>query len=254
MDLGLKGKVAIVTGAGGQRGYGKGIAMTLAKEGCDIVVVDKDLKGAKLTAAEIEALGRKALAVKTDVTNNSEVQDMVKAALDKFGKIDILVNNAGGASQSKPFTEKPETEWQFDINLNLYGVLNCTKAVIGHMVGRKSGKIVNIASGAGRTGLLNNSSYSAAKGGVIAFTRTLAREVAPAKINVNCIAPGIGDTDFIKSSQSPPESLAAAVAIIPLGRSTTPRDIANAVAFLVSEGADYIEGQTLSVNGGVSMF
>jgi 2-hydroxycyclohexanecarboxyl-CoA dehydrogenase len=254
MDLGLNGKVALVTGTGSQIGYGKGIVLTLAREGCDIISADKDFEGAKQTAAEVEVLGRKSMAAKADVTSSAEVNEMVKAALAKFGKIDILVNNAGGGSPPKPFIEKTEADWDHDINLNLRGVLNCTKAVLGHMLARKSGKIINISSGAGRMGLPGRAIYSAAKGGVIAFTKTLAREVGPSGINVNCITPGIGETNFARASNTPAEYLKQVVATtIPLRRATTPQDVANLVAFLASDVSSYILGQTINVNGGSSM-
>ena len=129
MDLGLKGKVALVTGAGSQKGFGKAIAVTLAKEGCDIIVCDVDLEGAKQTAAEVKALARKAIALKADVTNSVEVNDSIKAALAEFGKINILVNNAGAITPLKSFVEKTEAEYNLDIDLNLKGTINVTKAV-----------------------------------------------------------------------------------------------------------------------------
>ena len=253
MDLGLNGKVALVTGAGSQKGFGKGIALTLAREGCDIIAADKDLEGAKQTVAEIQALGRKAKAFKTDVSKRSEVREMVSAALAEFGRIDILVNNAGVGSTPKPFVDKTEADWDLDIDVNLRGVLNCTKAVLGQMLSRQSGKIINIASGAGLTGLAGRSIYSAAKGGVIAFTKALAKEVGPSGINVNCLTPGIGETNFAASINAPPEHMTRVVAAIPMGRAATPRDVANAVAFFSSDVASYIQGQALNVNGGLSM-
>ncbi|MBA7578972.1 3-oxoacyl-[acyl-carrier-protein] reductase FabG [subsurface metagenome] len=134
MDLGLKGKVALVTGTGSQRGFGKGIALTLAKEGCDIIVSDIDLKGAEQTAAEVKALGSKVIALKADVASRDQVNDMVKKSLEQFGKIDILVNNAGGATPPQPFAETAEAKWDRDINLNLMGVLNCTRSVLPQMI------------------------------------------------------------------------------------------------------------------------
>jgi NAD(P)-dependent dehydrogenase (short-subunit alcohol dehydrogenase family) len=253
MDLNLKDKVAFVTGAGSQNGYGKAICLTLAKEGCDIIVADRDLVGAKQTTALVEAWGRKALALKADVTRSSDVNEIVKSALEKFQRIDILVNNAGGASAPKPFVEKTEADWDFDFNLNMRGVLNCTKAILPQMLASKSGKIVNIASGAGKIGLEYHSSYSAAKGGVITFTRVLAREVASFGINVNCIAPGIGDTNFLIAGKVPREFFDQAVQLVPLKRATSPQDIANVAAFLVSDVSSYILGQTLSVDGGATM-
>jgi 2-hydroxycyclohexanecarboxyl-CoA dehydrogenase len=253
MDLELKGKVAIVTGAGSQKGFGKGIVLTLAREGCHVVATDKDLEGAKQTAAEVQALGGSAMAARADVTRSAEVNEMVQAALRRFGKVDILVNNAGVGSTPKPFIEKTEEDWDNDININLRGVLICTKAVLGQMLARKSGKIINIASGAGLTGLAGRSIYSAAKGGVVAFTKALAKEVAAYGINVNCLTPGIGETNFALASNAPPEFMKKVVATIPLGRAATPQDVANAVAFFASDVSCYIEGQTLNVNGGLSM-
>jgi len=253
MDFGFQGKVALVTGAASQKGFGKGIALTLAREGCDIVAADKDFEGTKQTVAEIEALGRKAIALKADVSSSAEVNEMVRAALARFGKVDILVNNAGVGSTPKPFIEKIEADWDKDINVNLRGVLNCTKAVLGQMLSRKSGKIINIASGAGLTGLAGRSTYSAAKGGVIAFTKALAKEVGSSGINVNCLTPGIGETNFAINTNAPPEFMRKVVATIPMGRAAIPQDVANAVAFLASDVACYIQGQVLNVNGGLSM-
>lgn len=253
MDLGLQGKVAVVTGAGSQIGFGHAIALTLAREGCDIVATDIDLEGAKKTAAEITALERKAIAVKADITNRAEVDAMVKVALEKFGKIDILVNNAGATGKPMPFAEMPEEWWDADININLAGVLNCTKAVINHMIERKYGKVINISSAVGRTGMPHCVVYSAAKAGVIGFTRGLAVEVAPLGININCIAPGPADTGFTRRSQVSRQDLERMANTIPVRRLTTPQDIANMVAFLASDVASDIVGQTFSVDGGQTM-
>ena len=249
MDLGLKDKVAIVTGAGSQIGYGRGIAMTLAKEGCNIIAVDIDLVGAKKTAAEVIASGRQALAVKADVSNNTEIDDMVKIALVKFSKIDILVNNAGASTPPKPFIEMTETELERDININLKGVLYCTRAVLNHMISQKSGKIINISSS--KVGGAGVAVYSAAKGGVMLFTKSLAAEVAKLGINVNSIAPGQGNTGF--SLQVTPEFIERVLTRIPLGRSTTPQDIGNMVAFLASDASSDVVGQIISVDGGLTM-
>jgi len=251
MDLGLKGKVALVTGAGSQIGFGKGIALALAKEGCDIVVNDVNLEGAKQTAAEVEALGRKAMAVKADVSSSTEVNAMVKTALAEFGKIDILVNNAGAVTQPKPFIEKSEADWDADININFKGVLNCTKAVLGDMISRQSGKIINISSNGARTGGENVAVYCAAKAAVMVFAKGLAVEVATSGINVNCIGPGPGDTGF--ALKAPPGFLEKIMAMVPLARYTTPQDIGNTVAFLASDASSDITGQTLSVDGGMTM-
>jgi NAD(P)-dependent dehydrogenase (short-subunit alcohol dehydrogenase family) len=247
MDLGLKGKVALVTGAGSQIGFGKGIVLTLAKEGCDIIAVDIDLEGAEQTAADARKLGSQALALKADVTHRTEVGDMVKTALQQFHKIDILVNNAGGATPPSPFVEKPETDWEKDINLNLNGVMYCTKAVLPQMISRKSGKIINISSVGGIDGVPTGSAYGAAKAGVINFTQGLAREVVESGINVNCIAPGLGNTRFYDNF--PSEMVEFGQKMEAEGKATTPQDIGNVVAFLASDVSIRILGQCLRVSG-----
>ena len=256
MDFGLKDKVALVTGAGSQTGFGKGIAMTLAREGCHIVIIDQNLEGAKQTAAEIEATGRKAIAYKADISKSDEVNDAVHAALRELGRIDILVNDAGMATPPKPFVDKTEEEWEPDININLKGVLICTKAVLPQMLERKNGKIINISSGVGRYGMANSTIYSAAKAGVIAFTMSLAKEVIRSGVYVNSVSPGLGDTNFLRSSkvlktaETPPEFLESVSADIPVGRTTTPQDIGNMVAFLASDVSSDIVGQVIDVDGG----
>ncbi len=250
MDLGLKGKVALITGAGSQIGFGKTIALSLAKEGCDIIVADIDLEGARQTSAEVEALGRKALAIKTDVISGTDWDDTVKEALDKFGKIDILVNNAGGCTPPRPFLDMTDADWDFDINLNLRGVRNGTMAVLPYMIERKSGKIVNITSGAGIHGGMFTSGYSAAKAGVIGFTKAVSSEAAPSGINVNCVSPGVADTGFAKNA--PPGLIENFPKTLPIRRLTTTQDVANAVVFLVSDAASDIVGQVLVVSGGVN--
>ena len=256
MDLGLKGKVALVTGAGSQTGFGKGIALTLAKEGCDVIILDKNFDGAKKTASEIEGMGRKALALLADLTSSAEVNAGVQKALAQFGKIDILVNNAGQSTPPKAFIDKTEAEWEPDININLKSVLIVTKAVLPQMIEHKSGKIVNISSGVGTMGLAMSSIYSAAKAGVMAFTKALAKEVIGKGIHVNSVSPGLGDTGFLRSSnviktaETPPEFTKHVSADIPVGRMTTPQDIGNMVAFLVSDVASDIVGQVFDVDGG----
>ena len=248
MDLGLKDKVALVTGAGSQVGFGKGIVLVLAKHGCNIIANDIDGEGAQKTAAEAEALGRKALAIKADVTKQSEVKDMVKKALDKFGRIDILVNNAGRATTPTPFVETPEKNWEMVFNLNIYGVFYCTKAVLPQMIERKSGKIINITSGAGISGMPRCVHYGASKAAIIAFTKGLSKEVIVHGINVNAVAPGVGDTNFLNAF--PEGEIDRAVATVPTKRSTTPEDVGNMVAYLASDLARQVVGQTYLVDGG----
>jgi len=252
MDLGLKDKVALITGAGSQIGFGKGIALTLARAGCDIVANDIDQGGAEKTAAEVEALGRKSMAIKADVTKMAEVKDMVNAVIKKFGRIDILVNNAGRTTMPRPFVETPEKDWEIVINLNIYGVFNCTKAVLPHMLERKSGRIINISSGAGFSGSPRFVAYGASKAAIIAFTKGLSKEVASSGIRVNSIAPGIGDTNFLRTANFPEGEMERALKMIPSGRTTTPEDVGNMVAYLASDMANNILGQTFLVDGGMS--
>jgi 3-oxoacyl-[acyl-carrier protein] reductase len=251
MELGLKGKVALITGAGSQIGMGKAIAVTLAGDGCDIVVSDINLEGAQKTAAEVESLGCKALAGSTDVTKSSEVDNMVKKALEKFGKIDILVNNAGATWPPKPFPESTEADWDAEINLNLKGAFICSHAIVGQMLSRKSGKIINVSSIAVKVGFPMAEGYTAAKAGIIGFTRSLAKEMAPSGINVNCIVPGFVPTAF--GGGVPPDMVKKVEENIPVRRAGTPQDIANLVAFLVSDVSSFITGQTISIDGGETM-
>jgi len=249
MDLGLKDKVALVTGAGSQIGFGKAIALTLAGDGCDIIVNDIDLEGAGQTVSEVEALGRRAIALKADVTSSTEVKEMVRTGYEEFGRIDILINNAGGCTPPKPFMEMAEEDWNFDIDINLRGVLNCTRSVLPYMIERKYGKIVSIVSGAGINGGAMTAVYSAAKGGIISFSMAIAKEMAPLGINVNCVSPGPAITGFAKNA--PPGMLENFAKSIPIGRLTEPQDVANSVAFLSSDVAVDIVGQTLIVSGNV---
>ena len=246
MDLNLKGKVAIVTGTGNPLGFGRAIALTLAREGCDIVSNDIDLKTAEQAAAEVVALGQKAIAVKADVASVTEVKDMVKTTLDHFGKIDILVNNAGAPSPVQPFVEQNEADWDRCIDITLKGAMICAKAVLPDMLQRGSGKIVNISSGgAWRCDPLGEA-YVAAKAGIIAFTKCLALEVITSGINVNAVAPGWAAT----RENIPPDLYNKLVAGLPIGRPTTSQDIANMVAFLASDVASDIVGKTYGVDGG----
>jgi 3-oxoacyl-[acyl-carrier protein] reductase len=224
MDLGLKNKVALVIGAGSQVGFGKNIALSLGKEGCDVIVVDANLEGAKKTAAELEAQGRKALALKADITNSDEVSAMVKAGLDKFGKIDILVNDPGRARMSS-FAEATEEDWHNNIDTSLKGTWYCIRAVLPQMLERKSGNIICLASTSGVRGLPQASLYSAANTATIGMAKALAPEVGFAGINVNVVmVPGLNDTDVNAPEQ---------------------QDIANVVVFLTSSAASDLTSQTM---------
>jgi NAD(P)-dependent dehydrogenase (short-subunit alcohol dehydrogenase family) len=255
MEYGFKGKIALVTGTASQTGMGNAICLTLAKEGCDIVSADIDLDGAQKTADAIKILGRKAIAVKVNITKGSEVDEMVNTALKKFGKIDILVNTAGlSAMSGVPFLESKQEAWEKDLAVNLYGTMNCVKAVIPGMVEHKYGKIINFSSIVAKIGV-DLTSYAAAKAGVSAFTRGLAVQYGPSGINVNAIAPGMVKTSFFaKWEEKPLDQLFAGVAsMTPLRRNQTVEDIANAVAFLASDVSKNITGQVLHVDSGMVM-
>jgi NAD(P)-dependent dehydrogenase (short-subunit alcohol dehydrogenase family) len=244
MDLKLKGKIALVTGTGSQIGYGKGIALTLAREGCNIVAADIDLEGAKKTAGEIEVLGSQALPIKVDVTDRDQVDAMVKKALRKFGNLDILVNNAGAGSLEKPFIEKTRADWDKDINVNLYGQMNVAQAVLPHMVSRHYGRIVSISGGMGFPMI---STYGAAKAGITAFSQSLAKEVASNGVIVNVVVPGLALTGLVKNA--PPEFVEAFKQNSLLKRFCTPDDLAPVVAFLASDVCSYMVGQVIYLGG-----
>jgi 3-oxoacyl-[acyl-carrier protein] reductase len=246
--LELKGKIALVTGAA--QGIGRSVALLLAQKGVDIVISDINLEKAEETAKEVEALGRKVMAIRADVANTKDVERMVEAILERFGQIDILVNNAGIA-RDKLILRMTEEDWDAVLNVNLRGTFNCTKAVIRHMSKQRKGKIVNIASVVGEMGNVGQANYSASKAGVIGFTKTIAREFAQRGINVNAIAPGYIETPM---TEALPEKVKEELRrMIPLERLGRPEDVAQAVLFLVSEASSYITGQVLNVNGGIYM-
>jgi NAD(P)-dependent dehydrogenase (short-subunit alcohol dehydrogenase family) len=250
MDLGFKGKVALVTGAGSQIGFGKQIALLLAKEGCDAVAVtDINVDDAKLTAEEIKKLGRKSIAVKADVTSRDEVQAMVKKVADEYGKIDILCNVAGGIMGGGPLEEQKKEIWDKEISLNLYGTLLVTQAVLPYMKKQKYGVIVNIGSGSTHMYGHGVGTYAMAKAAIDIFTKQLATVEAKSGIRVNCVAPGPSPTNFIKAPNKQ-AVIDMLVKSIPMGKATTPADIANAVAFFASDISGDITGQVLQISGG----
>ncbi len=251
MDLGFDSKVALVTGAGSQIGFGKAICLTLAKEGCDIIVNDINLEDAQLTADAVKATGRKAIVIKADVTKKAEVDNMVNQALKEFGRIDILINNAGGMHPGGPFLQQKEETWDKDFNLNIKGTMFCTQAVLPGMTERKYGKIVNISSSVAKMAFPGVSTYSMSKAGIYIFTRGLAKTAIRDGINVNSVAPGWALTNFDKT---PPEEIIKRHSPdTPSGRPATTQDIANAVAFLASDVSSDIVGQVLCVDGGSTM-
>ena len=250
MDLKLKGKTAIVSGTGSQIGFGRGIALMLAQEGCDVISVDVDMEGAARTADEVKKLGRKTAAFKVDITRRAEIDAVVKQVLKDFKKIDILVNCAGRASGLRPFVESTEEQWDIDININLKGTMNFTQAVLPHMLERGYGKVVNFSTHAAHqpTGLAGAASYCAAKAGTVMFSKTLAGEVGYKGINVNVIAPGPGNTNFHKVSGNDPAMAKIVDNLAKAGKTTTPDDIAYAVSYLVSDVSAKLSGQVFEVS------
>jgi 3-oxoacyl-[acyl-carrier protein] reductase len=244
----LKDKVALVTG--GARGIGQAIAMTFAKEGADIVVADVNLEIAQKTASEIEALGRKALALEMDVTNYDLVEAGINKILDKMGKVDILVNNAG-ITKDNLVLRMSQADWDAVINVNLKGTFNCIKAVSRPMVKQRSGRIISIASIIGLMGNPGQANYAASKAGIIALTKTVAKELASRNINANAVAPGFIQTEMTaKLSEDIKKKMLEA---IPLAKLGTPQDVANVCLFLASEESSYITGQTITIDGGMVM-
>lgn len=246
----LLDKVAIITGAG--RGIGRAIALAFARHGAHIVVCDVNLASARQAADEVKTLGVRAVGLAADVTDETQVGQMVADAVDNFGRIDILVNNAGIISTG-PLIEITAATWDKVMSVNLKGVFLCTKAVFPLMMAQRRGKIINIASVAGKRGggLLGSSCYAASKGGVIAFTKGAAREGGPYGINVNAITPGYTETEM--TSILTLKQRDSILSAMPLGRPGQPDDIAAAACFLASDYAGFITGEIMDVDGGLMM-
>ena len=249
--MNVKGKVAIVTGAA--QGMGEAIAIRFAKDGADVAVVDINVEGAEQTAERARELGVRAKAFRCDVTDSAQVYECVQAIIDYFGHVDVLVNNAGW-DKVEPFIKSTQETWEKVIGINFRGPVTFCHAVIPHFIERNSGSIVNVSSDAGRAGSSGEAVYSGAKGGIIAFSKTLAREISRNQVNVNTVCPGPTMTPMMQALQEvKPKMVEAYAKATPLGRLGMPEDIAAAVVFLASDDAKFITGQTLSVSGGMTM-
>jgi 3-oxoacyl-[acyl-carrier protein] reductase len=247
--LSLENRVAIVTGA--SRGIGRAVALELAARGAAVVVnYNSSPERADEVVKEIEAGGGKAAAFQADVSNFEAAQALVKFAVETFGDLHILVNNAG-ITRDMVIMMMPETDWDAVIDTNLKSTFNCSKAAVKHMMRKRYGRIISIASVAGQMGNPGQTNYSASKAGQIGFTKALAREVATRNVTVNAIAPGFVDTEILDAM--PEGTLEAALKMVPLARTARPEEIGYAVAFLASDQAGYITGQVLGVDGGMAM-
>ena len=244
----LDGKVAIVTGS--SRGIGKAAALALAEQGGKVVVnYARSSDAAEAVVKQIEGMGGVAIALQANVSKADEVDALIKATMDKFGRIDVLVNNAGITRDTLLLRMKPE-DWQAVIDLNLTGVFLCTRAVSKIMLKQRSGRIINISSVAGLMGNPGQANYSAAKAGVIGFTKTIAKELAPRGVTANVVAPGFIETDMTGDLKNTEEILK----YIPLGRYGQPEEVAGLIRFLASDpAAAYITGQVMNMDGGMVM-
>jgi 2-hydroxycyclohexanecarboxyl-CoA dehydrogenase len=263
MDLDLAGKSVIVTGGGSN--IGRAISLAFAREHANLTIAEINGEQGEKVAAEARALGATAFVVRTDVTRWPDVQAMVATVQERFGAADVLVNNVGWTFD-RLFIEKTRDEWEREIQLNLWGMINCTRAVLDGMIARRSGAIVSLGSDAGRMGEFREAVYGACKAGIMALSKSLAREVGRHGIRLNVVSPGMTMPDSgeevgpesmwaneANRAWNTPEMRARMAKAYPLRRLGTPGDVANAVVFLASPAAGFITGQTLSVSGGYTM-
>jgi 3-oxoacyl-[acyl-carrier protein] reductase len=249
MQCDLNDKTVLVTGAG--KGIGRAIALACAQAGARVAINDRDMPGdLQALLGECKETAREAIFCKADVSQQDEVVDMVEQIIDELGSIDVLVNNAG-ISRPKPFLELSEDDWDQTLDINLKSVFLCSQQVLPHMLEKGEGCIINIASELGYLGRAGFAPYTASKGGIITLTRSMAREFAPT-IRINAIAPGPCDTEMLRSEIRTPEQMEQELDL-PMGRFSTPEEIAGAAVFLASEHASYFCGDVLSPNGGSLM-
>jgi 2-hydroxycyclohexanecarboxyl-CoA dehydrogenase len=252
--MNLQGKTALVAGGGG--GIGRAVALALAREGAKAAVADIVKDNAEKVCSEVRSLGVEAMPCQVDLTKKADVDRMVGEIIERFGRIDILVN-CQGWDRLEPFVESNEETWEKLLAINFKSVLCTARAVLPNMISHGGGKIVNISSDAGRVGSSWEAVYAGAKGAVIAFSKTIAREVARYKINVNVVCPGLTETPLLQAVRSQSEQTARIIEAVtkatPFRRPAQPEEIAQAVLFLTSPAADFITGQTLSVSGGLTM-
>ena len=247
--MNLQNKVAIVTGAG--RGIGRAIALALAQAGAQVVVnYSRSADAANEVVAQIATNGGEALAVQGDVADASQVDALVAAAIERFGRVDILVNNAG-ITRDKLILRMTEADWDAVVDTNLKGAFLCCKAVAPRMVKQKSGVIINVGSVNGKVGAAGQANYSASKAGLIGLTKSLAKELGSRTIRVNAVSPGFIETDMTDALKD--EQREAVIKQVPLGRLGTGDDVAQVVAFLCSDAAAYIQGEVIAVDGGLFM-